>query len=484
MEEQGEHNETLTECPETETESSESSSETDTTQVSRKSKSKRRSMQTRILSKLTKLMEQMSTLTKGTNKHRRHAGSNSSTEELTDNASVDSEVVLNFKHNDRTVPELTTFGTNLEPTQEPTSTQQIRTYSEPTQHEPTTREQIGTNSEPRQTYNREHNKTFSEPTQEPNGTQQDRTYFEPKQQHGFNTRPHIMPDKYDGSSDWKDYEIHFDSCRTINNWNNNEAVRYLSASLRGPALRLLNERKETTWTYCDLVSKLSLRFSSSKQAESYLQELRGLKRRPNESLRELGRIVRELTTKAYPGFDSDGIDRLAKIHFSDAIQNSEIRTGIFHAKAKTLDEMIEAAITTETFLMTESQRSWKKNTHNRVIELEQERLNQKELQKTVDLAVDRAVKQALTQQNVRTRTDERTRTNRANETRTYTCHYCQKPGHLERNCFKKQNDLKRQTQNCNQQRTWQTRHVDDLRQTNQSNDTGSPTRAMARPHRH
>lgn len=396
-------------------------------------------MQSRILSRLTKLMEQLTAKTTRTNRHnkRRHAASNSSTEELTDTSSLDSEVLLNLQDN----------------TTEPTLNEDTRNYISHT----------ATEVEPEHT------------TTKPTKVKQNKTSSKPKQEHGFTTRPHIMPDKFDGSADWVDYETHFDSCRTINNWTDEESVRYLSASLRGPALRLLNERRQTKWTYHELITKLSMRFSSSKQAESYLLELRGRKRRQNESFQELGRCIRELVTKAYPGFDSDGIDRLAKIHFSDAVQNPEIRTGIFHAKAKTLDEMIEAAITTETFLLTESQRSWKKNTHNRVVEVEQ--TNQLDLQRTIDLAVENAVRQAMTHQN-----EERNpRTNQNKQPRTIVCYYCNKPGHSETNCFRKQSDLRQQQPHNNSSRTDRTQHFENPRQTRQSNELRPPTRATERP---
>ena len=81
-----------------------------------------------------------------------------------------------------------------------------------------------------------------------------------------------------------------------------------------------------------------------KHAETYLLELRNRKRRRSESLQELGRSIPELTSRACPDFDTKGVDRLAKIHFADAIVNQDIRAGIFHAKADTLDEMIFYAL--------------------------------------------------------------------------------------------------------------------------------------------
>ena len=217
----------------------------------------------------------------------------------------------------------------------------------------------------------------------------------PKQVEQVATRPRIMPDKYDGNSDWRDYVSHFESCCEINSWDGEEAAKYLAPSLRGPALRLLEEQRGTKWNYEEIKKKLSVRFSSAKQSESYLLELRNRKRHQNESLQELGRDIRELTTKAYPNFDTEGVDRLAKIHFTDAILNADIRMGIFHAKAATLDETIQAALTTETFLQTERERrGWKRNTHNRGIT--SENTNSGDMEAIIKAAVEKAVGDAMT----------------------------------------------------------------------------------------
>lgn len=426
--EQDELEENLAKCQKMENDSN-NSSEEEITQVKKSNSRKKRSVQNRILSRLTQLMEQMMTLT-NKSRTRQRAGSNSSTEEITDASSIDSEVMLNFdKH-----------------TNDKTNKQNNANSAKP-----------------------EQNKTnLAEPKLERNETN-------PEQKRTQNqTRPNIMPDKYDGSSDWHDYETHFDSCKLINDWEDENAVKYLSASLRGPALRLINERPHKHWTYDDLKARLSLRFSSSKQAESYLLELRGRKRRPNESLQELGRNIRELTTKAYPDFDFDGIDRLAKIHFTDSIQSPEIRTGIFHARSKTLDDMIEAAITTETFLLTESERSWKKNTHNRIVGTEQ--ASKSDLQRTIDIAVEQAL---LKQNNQQCQNDKSTRTNKNDQTETFMCYYCQKPGHIARNCFKKQSDMTQAPTN-EQQRPRGTQQ--NFRQTRgRLNENGPPMGALARP---
>ena len=128
----------------------------------------------------------------------------------------------------------------------------------------------------------------------------------------------VRPDKYDGSASWIDYFQHFEACRKINGWNNEEAGEFLATSLRGPALRLLREQKDEL-SFNELAKRLANRFSDERQAENHLMELRQRKRRPGESLRELGQSIRELTSLAYPEFEHDGRNKLARGHFMDAI---------------------------------------------------------------------------------------------------------------------------------------------------------------------
>ena len=82
-----------------------------------------------------------------------------------------------------------------------------------------------------------------------------------------------------------------------------------------------------------------------------------VRRKPKETLQELGQSVRELTALAYQEFDETGQDRLARGHFMDAVTKPDITEGLFRAQPRTLDEAIEAALGTEAFLKVEVDRT-------------------------------------------------------------------------------------------------------------------------------
>ena len=440
----------MAEVPESKKEIDELSCSSDETMSSTKSSKKKKSrtekLQSRILSQLTNLMGQMMKLKKKPRKGR--AGPDSTTEELSD--SSDDEVEFNFKPNRR--PEGMEVQHGDEEGMSHVDESKTRKLKE---------------------------ETNQMKTQQKND---DIRYAKEDRIRETTHRPLIMPDKYDGSTDWKEYASHFESCCEINNWKDEESAKYLAASLRGQALRLLEEQRGTKWNFEEIKSKLSFRFSSAKQAESYLLELRNRKRRQGESLQELGRHIRELTDKAYPNFESQGVDRLARIHFTDAIRSSEIRMGIFHAKATSLDEVIQAAITTETFLQTETERNgWKvKPAYNRGIGSEVD------LEKMIKDEVNKVLGQVMESQPNKERCQEYVKKPGANQrpsqtvqgrfdVKPQTCFYCEKPGHFARECREKQMD-RRGRNYPSDESNWSRQ-----RYQRQSNDKWSPQRVVARP---
>ena len=183
------------------------------------------------------------------------------------------------------------------------------------------------------------------------------TYYEqPKDQISLSRRE-VIPDKFDGRVGWKDYLSHFEACKTVNKWTDREAAFHLATRLHGPALKVLGSMPVDGYlSYRELTAKLAQRFGPGKHPENYLLELRMRRRKQNETLQELGQEIRDLTAMAYPELPREVRERLAKGHFLDAIDDVEIRAGIFRARPKTLEDAIRSALETECFLLVEHNR--------------------------------------------------------------------------------------------------------------------------------
>ena len=74
---------------------------------------------------------------------------------------------------------------------------------------------------------------------------------------------------------------------------------------------------------------------------------------------ELEEVIREITEMAYPDMDMEAQDRLARQYFQNAIPEREIRDAIFRASPQTLDQSVQIALETESYLKAEAQRTGK-----------------------------------------------------------------------------------------------------------------------------
>lgn len=276
-------------------------------------------------------------------------------------------------------------------------------------------------------------------------------------------RPNIVPDRYNGKTSWRDFLQHFEACKLANQWDDKQAKVFLAASLQGAAVKVLSNGPtgDKEMTYTDIKDRLERRFGPGQLSENHLMELRCRRQGPRETLRELGQAIRELATLAYPEIAEEGKDRLARGHFSDAIEDQEVREGIFRARPNTLDEAIRAAMATESFLKIEAQRTGHKQRYARVLGGETE-TPQQGIEKLFD-DIHRKTTQAIQQAQAETRAwmatqlaeikfTDRVRKREEEDGDTYqgrrlmsdvVCYRCHKKGHYARDCRKTTDEIQK-----------------------------------------
>ena len=173
----------------------------------------------------------------------------------------------------------------------------------------------------------------------------------------FRERPALLPMTFDGQTAWQDFKVHFEMVADLNNWEDVQKATYLAVSLRGAAQEVLGNLPQIQRQNYDLlVQALTQRFAPSNQTELHKVQLKARSRRRDESLTELGQSIRRLTGLAYPDAHQELVEILAKDHFIDALQESEMRLRVQQARPKTLNEAVHAAVELETFQRAELQR--------------------------------------------------------------------------------------------------------------------------------
>ncbi len=99
---------------------------------------------------------------------------------------------------------------------------------------------------------------------------------------------------------------------------------YLLVALKGPALELACTLcKGSESNYVDLVKVLERRFGSERQRVRHRAELISRRRRPGETLAELGQAIRKLVRRAYPDSGVEFQEEFAIEQFKNALEDFE-----------------------------------------------------------------------------------------------------------------------------------------------------------------
>ncbi len=170
-------------------------------------------------------------------------------------------------------------------------------------------------------------------------------------------RPKVMPDHYDGKIAWTDFHAHFEVCARVNGWSNEQKADYMAVSLRGAAQQVYSDLpSQSKGDFQAIVRALEGRFHPAHQAELFRAQLRSRVRGPKESLPELGQSIRRLIARSYPAAPLDLTETLAKDHFLDALEDSDMRLKLRQNKPQTLDEAVCQAVELDAFNTAEKHR--------------------------------------------------------------------------------------------------------------------------------
>ena len=166
--------------------------------------------------------------------------------------------------------------------------------------------------------------------------------------------PRIKAREFDGCSGLEEYLVHFERVARINNWDESAMADYLLVSLKGQALEVAcSLNKELQSNYAELVKVLDRRFGSERQRVRHRAELSTRRRRPGETVAELGQVIRKLVKRAYPDSGLAFQDEFAIEQFKNALDDYDLKQALFQGKPKTLDDAVEIVAEAEAWLKAE-----------------------------------------------------------------------------------------------------------------------------------
>ena len=110
----------------------------------------------------------------------------------------------------------------------------------------------------------------------------------------------VRPEKYDGKADFEGWGNQFEEYAPLGQWNKEEKASLLFLSLTaGARMYFVGLPEREKMAYATRVEALRRRFGQKTHTSIALQELAGLRRRKNQSAKELADSARRLHSNEY-----------------------------------------------------------------------------------------------------------------------------------------------------------------------------------------
>jgi len=152
---------------------------------------------------------------------------------------------------------------------------------------------------------------------------------------------YLKPPKFNGTTAFESFYAHFENCAKFNRWSAREQLAHLKASLTEEAAQVLWDSAESTNSLGLLVKLLRERFGGASQSDKYRMEIRGRRRRPNESLQSLHQDMRKLMVLAYPGLEPR--ESMACDYFLNSVGDNDLKLKIQERNPQTMSEALKIA---------------------------------------------------------------------------------------------------------------------------------------------
>jgi hypothetical protein len=237
--------------------------------------------------------------------------------------------------------------------------------------------------------------------------------------------PHIKPEDYDGTTEWSEYYMYFEQMSELYGWDDGTKAMILGVCLKGEArLVLASMDVFKRHSYFAVVTALEQSFSPQGKVHLYQAELKARRRKPEESMSNLGRDIAKLVRLAYPTADIATREVIGINSFLDALPGpaSEMKLHVIKGRPRTLQEAVAHATEVDAVIEAESRRNQRKRGEVRVVTEADEKM-----QKLEQLCKE-------LEANLASANEEKDR--RERRRREMECFYCKEKGHMKRSCPK------------------------------------------------
>ena len=149
------------------------------------------------------------------------------------------------------------------------------------------------------------------------------------------------PPKFSGQ-DWESYILQFNSCAIANDWDEEQCVKYLAASLEGDAVYVLAEKPLRVWTFRDLCNALEETYGLTNSAFVNRSKLRRIAQREGQSIQQVADEILKLVRCSFAGSPAEH-NRMAVGYFIDALKDDDLKRHLMQEEPDDIRRAVTSA---------------------------------------------------------------------------------------------------------------------------------------------
>jgi len=253
-------------------------------------------------------------------------------------------------------------------------------------------------------------------------------------------KPIVLPDTFDGSKCWDDWISHFENVADVNEWDDGAKLKWMKVRLVGRAQKSFQHLgEEARGEYARAKRALRERFEPQSKQSLYRAEMETRRKKREEGWADFAEDLRVLSEKAYPGLQSQARECLAVNAYLKQISNPQVAFAVRQKQPANLDSAVTATLEMESYVEQTGIKGAVAGVQEETIVAATSSQSDTRMMSLMEKLLERVEKLELGSQNPkrvpsygRTRIPER-------EARFFgDCWYCGKPGHMARDCYKRQ----------------------------------------------
>ena len=168
----------------------------------------------------------------------------------------------------------------------------------------------------------------------------------------LSTKPVVLPETYNGTQSWDEWNFHFENVTTVNGWDDTQKLRWLQVRLTGHAEKALQCLPEASRaTYAATRVSLKAHFDPESRQTRYRAEFQTRRKRAGEGWADFAVDLKPLVDKAYPALTEEAREQLAINAYLQQLTQPQVAFSVKQKRPTTLDDAVAGTLEMESCML-------------------------------------------------------------------------------------------------------------------------------------